>query len=380
MAGQGRVEAKTWIEVSRRALESNFDALKKVSQPAQVMAIVKANAYGHGLEEVVRILNRKGATWFGVDSSEEALYVRSLVGRKKILVLGYVPAKNMASLVKKEIAFVVYDERGLRRAIKAGTVSRPAHIHLKVETGLYRQGAKLEELIRLAKQAKASPNVIVDGLSTHFANIEDTANARYAKQQINVFETAYRELKKIGVEPSFRHTACSAAAILHATTRMDLVRTGIALYGLWPSNGVKKRAEKVLSLKPVLTWKTVVAQVKSVPRGQHVGYGLTHRYQRAGKIAVLPIGYADGFDRVAQSGRGEVLIRGKRCPIVGRVCMNMCMVDVTRITQVKAGDEVVVLGEQGRERITAEDLAARMDSINYEVVARLNPLIKKVVR
>lgn len=379
MAGGAGLEPKTWIEVSRRALESNFDALKKVSHPAQVMAIVKANAYGHGLSGVVKILDRKGATWFGVDSAEEALHVRSLVGRKNILILGYVPVKNMASLVKKDIAFVVYDERGLSGAKRAGTKSRPARIHLKAETGLYRQGAKMDELLRLAKQAKASLNVVVEGLSTHFANIEDTANSQYAKQQERVFKQAFEELKKIGVEPSFCHTACSAAAILHPTTRMDVVRTGIALYGLWPSEAVEKQGRKTLHLKPVLTWKTVVAQVKDVPSGQQVGYGLTHRYKRAGKIAVLPIGYADGYDRVGQSGRGEVLIRGKRCPIVGRICMNMCMVDVTRIAQVKAGDEVVLLGEQGRERVTAEDLALRMDSINYEVVARLNPLIKRVV-
>ncbi len=379
MAGQARLEPKTWIEISRRALESNFDALKKVSRPSNVMAIVKANAYGHGLSEVVSILNRKGATWFGVDSAEEALHVRSLAGQKNILVLGYVPAKNMAELVKNEIAFAVYDERGLSGAIRAGTESRPARIHLKVETGLYRQGAKMDELLRLAKRAKASSNVAIEGLSTHFANIEDTANSSYAKQQEAAFREALAELKKLGVKPRFCHTACSAAAILHPTTRLDLVRTGIALYGLWPSEGVEKRAKKMLRLKPVLTWKTIVAQVKDVSRGQQVGYGLTHRYKRAGKIAVLPIGYADGYDRVGQSGRGVVLVRGKRCPIVGRICMNMCMVDVTRVAHVKAGDEVVLLGQQGRECVTAEDLAERMGSINYEVVARLNPLIKKVV-
>jgi alanine racemase len=172
--------------------------------------------------------------------------------------------------------------------------------------------------------------------------------------------------------PKYKHTASTAASILYSDTHFDMVRTGIGLYGLWPSEDTRRRSQHRLTLKPVLSWKTIVAQVKDVRKGTPVSYGLTERVRRDSKVAVLPIGYADGFDRVANSKRGHVLVGGRRCKVLGRVCMNMAMVDVTDVARVRPEDEVVLIGQQGRERIAAEELAALAGTINYEIVTRIN--------
>ena len=220
------------------------------------------------------------------------------------------------------------------------------------------------------------------GLGTHFANIEDTTDHGYAEGQYATFTEVVERLQSAGIEVPIRHAACSAAAILFTRTHLDMARIGISLYGIWPSKetyvSCLNRGRTALDLRPVMSWKTRVAQVKSVPEGSYVGYGCTYRATRDSRIAVLPVGYHEGFDR-ALSGVAHVLVRGRRAPICGRICMNMCMVDVSDIPGAALEDEVVLLGAQGEERITAEQLAGWCGTIAYEIVSRVHPALPRVV-
>ena len=217
------------------------------------------------------------------------------------------------------------------------------------------------------------------GLSTHFANLEDRINHKYALYQLRLFKKAYRLLEENGHAPHYRHCANTAAAILLPEAHFNFVRVGIGAYGLWPSEKTLRAAEHAgieISLTPALTWKTIVAQVKEVDRGSLIGYGCTYEMPHDGRIAVLPVGYYDGFVRML-SNKGHVLIRGKRAPVIGRVCMNMIMVDITQIPEVKLEDEVVLIGKQGKEQITAEEMADLSQTINYEVTTRINEMISR---
>jgi len=233
----------------------------------------------------------------------------------------------------------------------------------------------------LAKLIKKYPQINIEGIYTHYANIEDTTNHSYARQQLKRFKEAIELLKKNGIKIPLKHTACSAAVILFPETYFDMVRLGISMYGLWPSPetfvSAKEKSRK-LNLEPALTWKTKIAQIKQIKAGTPISYGLTERVSQDSKIAVLPIGYWDGYDRKL-SGIGNVLIRGRRCKVLGRVCMNMIIVDVSHISDVKLEDEVVLLGKQESEEITADELAQKIGTINYEVVTRINPLIPRIV-
>ncbi|HUT79118.1 MAG TPA: alanine racemase, partial [Polyangia bacterium] len=250
----------------------------------------------------------------------------------------------------------------------------PVRVHLKLETGTNRQGLRGRELAEAANVLRGA-GVEIEGAYTHFADIEDTTDHAFAQQQLARFEELLGVLAGLGARPPLAHTACSAAAILFPETRFQLVRVGIGLYGLWPSKETRvsaaERGRNRLGLKPVMTWKTRIAQIKDVPVGEYVGYGRTFRATRPTRVAVLPVGYADGYPR-ALSGAAHVLAGGVRAPVLGRICMNMTMVDVTDVIAV-AGDEVVLLGRQGDEVIAAEDLARIAGTINYEIVTRAAP-------
>jgi len=369
---------KTWIEISREALVYNLSQFRRlVSDGVKIMGVIKANAYGHGLTEVAEIISEK-VDWLGVDSFAEALKLRQAAVKKPILVLGYTELKDLKEAVKNNISLTVYNKETI---LKLGKI--PIHnpnlnpkIHIKIETGTSRQGVLENEFFDFIKFVKQFPSIEIQGLSTHYANIEDTTDSSFAMEQLATFSRAAEILKKEGVTP-LRHTACSAATILFPETRFEMIRLGISMYGLWSSKETKavaKNKNLELDLKPALTWKTIVAQIKNLPAGTPVGYGLSEHTSRDSKIAILPVGYYDGYDRKL-GNVGNVLIRGKRCKVLGRVCMNMIIVDVTDLEKVELEDEVVLLGRQGREEITAEDLAGKIGTINYEVVTRINPYI-----
>jgi alanine racemase len=375
-------KSKTWVEVDSGAIKENLRVFKRhLGSSVGLMCVVKSNAYGHGLTQVAKIAQTSDVSFFGVDNVDEGVALRQAGIKKPILILGYTLNSRLKDCIKFKLSFVVYN-RETARALKALAFSGKALVHLEIETGITRQGLHGDELRALVRDLKKLPKVHIEGVFTHFANIEDTTESAYAELQLRRFQESLEMLKEEGIDPAWKHTACSAAAILFPETYFNLARVGVSTYGLWPSketHAVAQRERKLVHLRPALSWKTVVAQIKSVTRGTPVSYGLTERVAHDSKVAVIPVGYWDGFDR-GLSSVGFVLIRGQRCKVLGRVCMNMCMVDVTDVPDARVEDEVVLIGTQKGQSITAEEMAGKLGTINYEVVTRINPLLPRVVR
>ncbi len=378
----GKGGPKTWVEISKAALILNAKIFKRrAGASVAVMAVVKSNAYGHGLIETAKTV-QPHLDWFGVDNVDEGLVLRKSGIKKPILILGFTPSWRMQDAVRAGLRMTVSTIEQVRAARSAATkTGKRGYLHVKAETGTTRQGAELRDLPDIAQAIKNAKNLILEGLSTHYANIEDATDHDYAAGQLETYQNALAILEAHGFRPDVKHTACTAAAMLYPDTHFNLVRVGIGLYGLWPSLETKLEAQAKgleVELKPVLSWKTTIAQVKDVKRGTPVSYGLTEKMPKTGRVAVLGVGYWDGYDR-GLSSIGEVLVHGRKAKILGRVCMNMCMIDVTDIPDVRAEDEVILLGEEGRLAITADDLAAKLDTINYEIVTRINPLLPRTL-
>ena len=374
-----------WVELDGTALRGNRREFRRRLGPGvRLGAVVKANAYGHGMTEVATLAREGGADWLCVNGVEEAVRLRGEGHDCEILVMGYVPLGHLGEVVEHGLRPVVYATESLARLEELARRSgRTVPVHLKIETGTQRQGIPEPEVAALAERVRRSSSLTLEGICTHFANIEDTTDHGFAERQIEAFSRISDGLHAAGIDIPIRHTACSAATLLFTRTHLDLARIGISLYGLWPSRetyvACLERGKPALDLQPVMTWKTRVAQVKTVPEGSYVGYGCTYRTTRDSRIAVLPVGYSEGYSRNL-SGIAHVLIRGRRAPIRGRVCMNMCMADVTDIEGVRPEEDVVLLGRQGEEEVSAEQLAAWSGTISYEVVARIHPALPRVVK
>lgn len=335
---------------------------------------VKANAYGHGLVQAAKIILAGGADWLDVNALYEAQTLREAGVDAPIYVMGYMPLSELEKAADLDLRLVVYNRETIERLEAIG---KPVKVHLKLETGNNRQGVREEDLGDFVDLFASTKFVQLEGVSTHFANIEDTLDHSFAMKQLEKFE---RMASRFDVK--LRHCANSAAIMLFPKTHFDMVRLGISAYGMWPSNetrvAVQKESGANIELKPVLTWKTIIAQVKDVPSGEHIGYGCTSKVSRDSRIAILPVGYYDGYDR-GLSNQSYVLIRGQRAPLRGRVCMNIIMVDVTDIPDAQVEDEVVLLGSQCDERISAEHLGELIGTINYEVTTRINERIPRIV-
>ena len=346
------------------------------------MAVIKSNAYGHGIYEVTKAIQNK-VDWFGVDSIDEAMAISKANLKKPILILGYTVFERLAEVVKKGFSQVVANMETLQELEKICHLNKKCvQVHLKVETGTSRQGIFIKDLLRYCAFIKKSKYLKLAGLSTHYANIEDTTDHSYAQSQLNKFNKAVKIVESFGFKNLIKHTACSAASILFPETYFDMTRVGISLYGLWPSSETLLSARQKgieLSLKPCLTWKTKIAHIKTLAAGTPISYGCSEKLHTKTKVAVLPVGYYDGYDR-GLSSIGTVLVKGKRCKILGRICMNMMIVDVSHVQNVTLEDEVVLLGQQKNEVISAEELAKKINTINYEIVARINPQIKRFVK
>ena len=376
--------AKTWVEISSTALANNIENLRSVLQPGvEFCAVIKANAYGHGVRETARILLRAGVKVVAVDNIDEALAIRALDAACDIIILGFTMPTRLAEVVSCKAIQVVYDIdtiQGLADTARSQGVV--AQVNLKIETGLQRQGMDPRELEAVLEAiAKAGDRVVVAGVSSHFSGSEDLDHPEPTDAQLRRFEQIVSQLHERGLEPRYVHMACSAAALTRYESQYNLARFGIALYGLWPSTAVRRAVtlgRQRVDLAPVLAWRTTIAQVKNVAPGAQVGYGGHFVVNRPMRIAVLPVGYYDGYDRKL-SNRGEVIIRGTRCNILGNICMNMFMVDVSTVPAAKAGDVVTLLGRDGMHAVTADDLAERIGTINYEVVTRINPLLPRIV-
>ncbi|MGI6394184.1 MAG: alanine racemase [bacterium] len=376
----------SWIEISRSAYKKNIDFFRsRTTQGVEIAVVIKANGYGHGIIETARIAEECNISIFCVHSLEEGLNLRKAGFDQRIIVLGPVMVNALNVVVENDLEIVCYLVENLKNLEKnCALLNKTAQIHLKIETGTNRQGISGQALLQFVRELKNCSHLELKAVFSHFANIEDTTDHSYAKEQMERFQQELNLIREEGFRGFDLHFASSAAAAIYPKTHFSMVRLGISQFGLWPSK------ETYLSyitehghgiehiLNPVMTWKTVVSQIKSVKSGEFVGYGCTHQVTRDSKIAVLPIGYSDGYDRKL-SNQGYVLIRGKRAPVVGRVAMNLTTVDVTDIADVTVEDEVVLIGKQGNQIIRAEDLAAFTGTINYEVVSRIGSHIPRIV-
>jgi len=412
----------TWLEISKSALIHNLRQFRKIiGSKIKLMAVVKSNAYGHGMIECAKIFEKNGADYLGVVNLDEALQLRRNNLKKPILVLTFWPTpmnypasaeprfssgefqritnKKIEEAIKKNIEFCAYTDQQLDFLAKISQkIGKKAKIHLKIDTGTSRIGVLPENSLNFALKCLKLPNLELKGIFTHFAKSE-AYNQKYTLLQT-------RRLKKIAQEIILKtapnlfsrvlkfnatadknktilpiiHAACTASTIINSMTHFDLVRIGIGLYGLWPSQATKHYgASSSVVLKSALTWKTRVIQVKELSKGTPIGYDCTYRCKKRTKIAILPVGYWDGYDRKL-SNCGEVLIRGRRAPVRGRICMNLTIVEVTKIPGVKVGDEVVLIGRQNDKEITAEELAEKIGTINYEIVTRINPQLSRIYK
>jgi alanine racemase len=343
------------------------------------MVVVKANAYGHGLRALGPVA-AKVADWLGVNSVDEAAVLTALGVQKPIAILGHSELDRTEEIVREGYRQVVYRLDVAKALSEAGVrLGRPAKIHLKIETGTNRQGIALADLTSFLASILAFPALEVEGTYTHFANIEDTLDPSFAELQLERFREALDILSATGRTPSVIHTAATAGALLYPETSYGMIRLGMGAYGVWPSRETQLAARergRLISLSPVLTWKTRIAQVKNVAAGDYVGYGLTYQASRPLRIGILPIGYYDGYDRKL-SNCARVLVRGQYAPVIGRIAMNMTMIDLTDIGAYN-DDEVVLIGKQGGHEIRAEEIAEKCGSIAYEMLSRINPLLPRV--
>ncbi len=367
---------RSWIELDATKLKQNYHTLAEASKPALGIPVIKSNAYGHGLREVYSILKSEHPPWLAINYIEEGLQLRSLGYEGHILVVGPAAPDLIQEAGQAKLDIIIGDFPTLKHWLASHPRPR---IHLKIDTGMSRQGF-IKADWQPAAEALTSVKGQVFGILSHFANVEDVLQHEYAIQQVNEFDEARKFFKQKGFELA-AHMASSASTLLLDESHYAFTRNGISLYGFWPSGKTKlsynSHHTSMATLQPVLSWHTEVALSKVIEEGKFVGYGCTYRALKPMRIAVLPVGYFEGYPRLA-SGRGSyVLIRGKRCPIIGRICMNMMMVDVNHLHQIEAGDRVTLIGNDGEEAITAEDVASWSETIHYELVSCINPSIPR---
>ncbi len=368
---------RTWIEVDKKNLAHNYRVFRKlIGKKTKFLGVVKSNAYGHDLIEFSKELVRLGVDSLGVDSLVEGIALRKAGVKIPILVLGYTLPALFSEARKHDIAITVSNFEMLQYALRLSKGAKPLRIHIKVDTGMHRQGFQLHESSKLLDQlGNSTSKLIVEGLYTHFAEAKNPRSGDNTRRQIKEFAQWITAFHAVGLKP-MTHAAATGGALLYPAAHYNMVRIGIGLYGLWTSSEAERALLHTLTLKPVLSWRAVVSEVKSVKKGERVGYDFTDMLTRETKLAVIPIGYWHGFPRLLSS-RGRVLIHGKTARVLGRVSMDMIIVDVTDITKVAGGDVVTLIGKDGKEEIKAGELAQFAATTHYEIVTRLNPLMKR---
>ena len=365
-----------WAEIDLNNLRHNLKTIRRSLQRsrAEVMAIVKADAYGHGMREIAKTLAREGVSFFGVANIEEALELRKICRTEKILVLGCFHESRAPFYVRSAIRPTLTSEEDVRVFEKY--LKRGDHfpVHVKVDTGMGRLGVWHAEAEKLFQKLSASDKIRVEGIYTHFASA-DEASGRSVRDQIYCFRILKRKILEHGILPVYWHAANSLGLVRFPEAHFDLVRPGILLYGLNPWRG----GRLPMKLKPVLSLKARISFLKKVPQGRSLSYGGTYKAKRETWVATLPLGYSHGY-RVGFSNKGSVLAHGKRCAVVGRVTMDQTLVDVGPSPTVRRWDEVTLIGREGAQRISAEELAVLIDTIPYEIVCSLHSRIPRVYK
>ncbi len=370
------MEVRTWLELDQTALTNNFQVLRSFLAPqCLLLGVVKSNAYGHGLIDFSQQLVELGANWLGVDSITEGLALRRAGITLPILILGYTLPSLLAQARQENCSVTISSWENLRAWANLPESERP-QVHLKLDTGMTRQGFTEKDWSEVFAfwQQQAGDNSL-EGLYTHLSSAKNPAFPQYTQKQLINFEQACQLVKEYGQQP-LRHAAATAGALLFPETHFDMVRYGIGLYGIWPALAVKEFLSERLTLKPVLSWRSLISEIKEVPKGTPIGYDGVEKMWRDGRLAIVPIGYWHGFDRELSS-IGHVLIKGQRARVVGRVSMDMIIIDVTDIDDLQVGQTITLLGRDGEQEITADEIASLIDTSCYEVITRLNPLMKK---
>lgn len=352
-----------WLEIDLSAIENNYHELIRISQ-RPVMGVVKANAYGHGLERISQAVGHAGGNWLGVARFEEAYQLRKAWIETNTLVLGYTPPEWAIQAAVDKISLTVFDRKtALAYSEAAASRGMRVKVHLKVDTGMNRLGIQPQAALEFLRWLSGLPGLDVEGIFTHFADADEPVDPSVdvTVTQIRRFDEVLAGITAAGLRPKWVHASNSAGILNFPNARYDLVRAGIALYGLHPS------PDTILpgSFKPALTWKTILTLVKEVPAGSGISYNYRYFTKSNERIGVIPVGYADGFRR---SAKNKVLVGGTEVSVVGHVCMDQCMVLLDNVPQAMAGDEVVIIGEQGSQTRTAEQVAEVWEINNYQVV------------
>ncbi len=364
-----------WAEIDLDNLAHNMKEIRRVSQSKEIMAVVKADAYGHGAVDVAPVLLENGATSLGVALITEAIELREAGIEVPILVLGYTPPEFYQEIVEYHIQQTIFSVEDARRlseeAQKQKTV---AQIHIAIDTGMGRIGFLLtDEGIENIKKINQLDNLEIVGVFSHFST-SDERDKSYTNEQLRKYRSFTERLTAEGINLGTHHIANSAAIIDLPETHFDAIRPGIILYGYYPSEEVDKSK---INLKPVLTLKTKVAHLKKLPKDMYISYGRTFKTERDSIIATLPIGYADGYTRLLNH-KAKAIVRGKLVPVVGSICMDQCMIDVTDVGELKEHEEVILLGAQGEASFDAEDIAKLLGTISYEITCMIGKRVPRV--
>ena len=375
------------ITIDERSLQNNVAFLKKkMGSKVIVSAVVKANAYGHGIEHIVPLFEKHGINHFSVFSYSEAIRVyNSLSEPQTIMIMGWIADGDMVDVIEKGIEFFIFNIERLQIALTtAKKLHLKANIHLEAETGMNRSGLDIDELpkaISIIKENEEYFNVV--GFCTHLAGAESISNHPRIQKQLKKYYKLSAMLEASGITPKYKHVANSAASFIYPKARMDMVRIGIMLYGFWSSTEVfiqyiNNRTNKIDPLARILSWKSQIMAIKDVRCGEFVSYGISYLAQQNVKTALIPVGYESGYSR-SLSNKGRVLINGQRCSVIGVVNMNMIIADITNIHNPQVGDEVIIIGKQDDAEIKVSSFSDISDELNYEVLAHLSGLIKRKI-
>lgn len=365
----------SWVEISKKALLNNISQLKKNLPKAKFIAVVKANAYGHGLLEVANII-KNNVDYLAVYDFRDALILRQKQIKNPILLLGKI-FPNQINLAIKHNIEVTVSTFDILEAAKKISGKKKLKIHICVDSGFGRDGFIYSDFSKVLKLLK-SDKISCVGLYSHFASADDSKFNSFTKKQVDEFLKWKKEFNEVGLQPLVHHAASAGSFFEYRRNDFDALRIGLSIYGLWPSEELKLENQKRVKLIPALTWKAVICEIKSLPKGSTISYGCTHILKRDSKIAILPIGYYDGISRVS-SNKSQFLINGTKVPQLGRVTMNIVLLDITDIKNVKIGDEVVIIGNSKKQNISANDWALWSQTSNYEIVTRISSNLPRII-